>query len=174
MGCRSLCCVQRGACKPQGCGEIRAKSGRKPAMTRPAVLYHCTTVEALESIFSDGLLPRQSQSSLPAVFLSDCPHLASGYAGQRPDVEHVLLAIEFAGLDPALLGPDNYELQDWLDGQDDEHADLTGVTHWSEASWQQSLEWCNQVAYAGVIAASAISVVEGQEPVQMLSPGMGM
>lgn len=143
-------------------------------MTPPIALYHCTTVEALESILSDGLLPGQSQSSLPAVFLSDCPHLASGYAGQRPDAEHVLLVIEFAGLDPSLLGPDNYELQDWLDNQDDEHADLTGVTHWCEASWQQSLEWCNQVAYAGVIPASAISVVKDQEPVQVRSQGMGM
>ncbi len=52
-------------------------------MTPPIALYHCTTVEALESILSEGLLSSQSQSSLLAVFLSDCPHLASGYAGQR-------------------------------------------------------------------------------------------
>lgn len=143
-------------------------------MTLPCTLYHCTTVEALKSILSEGLLPSQSQSTLPAVFLSDCPHLASGYAGQRPDVHHVLLAIEFAGLDPEQLGPDNCELQNWLDDQGDEHARLTGVTHWSEASWQQSLEWCNQVAYAGRIPPSAISVVKDREPVHALSPDMGM
>ena len=143
-------------------------------MTLPCTLYHCTTVEALESILSEGLLPSKSQSSLRAVFLSDCRHLASGYAGQQPDVEHVLLAVELAALDPALFGPDNCELQDWLDDQGDEHAELTGVNHWSEASWQQSLEWCNQVAYAGVIPVSAISVVESLDPVHTLSPVMGM
>lgn len=129
-------------------------------MATPVTLYHCTTRHSLEAILAEGLTPAKSQSSLQAVFLSDCQFLASGYADQRPDLEHVLLAIDFAALDPELLGPDNRELQDWLEGQDEEDADLTGVTHWSEASWQQSLDWCNQVAYAGVIPPPAIRVVE--------------
>lgn len=122
----------------------------------PSTLYHCTTKDSLKAILAEGLLPSHSKSSLPAIFLSDCSHLAMGYAGQRPDFEHVLLAINSEALDLALLGPDNCELQDWLDDQADEHT----ITHWSEASCEQSLEWCHQVAYAGVIAASAISVVE--------------
>lgn len=140
----------------------------------PAVVYHCTAKDSLKAIFAEGLKAEKSQSSLQAVFLSDCPFLANGYAQQRPDIEHVLLTIDFAALDTELLGPDNYELQGWLDGQDEEHAELTGVTRWNEASWQQSLEWCNQVAYSGVIPPSAIRIAEEKAPVQEPSYGMGM
>lgn len=143
-------------------------------MTTPNTLYHCAPRSYLNSILVEGLSPEKSQSSLRAVFLSDCQGLASGYAGQRPELEHVLLAIEFTALDPELLGADNCELQDWLDDQDDDDSELDGVTHWSEASWQQSLKWCNQVAYYGVVPPAAIRVIEDHAPVQIQCQSMGV
>jgi hypothetical protein len=66
------------------------------------------------TIMSFGLSADKSESSLKTVFLSDCPFLAEGYSQQRPESERVLLTIDLAALDPSLLGPDNYELQDRL------------------------------------------------------------
>jgi hypothetical protein len=138
------------------------------------LLYHCTQKKNLPTIMASGLSAEKSESSLKAVFLSDCPFLTEGYSQQRPESEHVVLTIDLAALDPSLLGPDNYELQDWLEGDGGEQAVLVGVTHWSEATWEQSLEWCNQVAYSGVIAPSAIRPFKDKRPTPDQSAGMSL
>lgn len=121
-------------------------------------LFHCTPVSRLAGIQSEGLLPQCSESSLKAVFLSDCQFLAEGYAGQRPGEEHVVLAVELTALDVEQLGPDNYELQDWLDEHPGGEADHPGLTRWDDATWAQSLQLCNQVAYWGRVPPAALSV----------------
>lgn len=138
------------------------------------LLYHCTPKKNLAKILACGLGAEKSESSLKAVFLSDCPFLAEGYSQQRPESEHIVLTVDLAALDLSLLGPDNYELQDWLEGDGGEQAALVGVTHWSEASWEQSLAWCNQVAYSGDIPPSAIRVFKDNQPVPDQDIGMSM
>lgn len=124
----------------------------------PTVLYHGTLRSKLPSIYEHGLDPKFTKSSLDAVFLAasfgDAENYCGMYDQESNQDEHIVLEIDFTALDQTLLGPDNYELAEYLDGleEDDE---LYG-TRWSDCTWEQSLRWCGQVAYHGVVPATAI------------------
>ncbi|WP_455233297.1 hypothetical protein [Geopseudomonas aromaticivorans] len=127
-------------------------------------LYHMTARDNLESILSNGLDPSFTQSSQTAIYLTDGRFTACNYTHMRPDREHVLLAIDVAELDRRLLEPDDYELRDVLEMMGEEDRQAMGMFSWKDASWQQSLALCSQVAYAGVIAPQAIQVVGAYHP----------
>lgn len=61
------------------------------------------------------------------------------------------------------LGPDNYELRDFLKSMDKEelkeHKLWEGVT-WEDCSWKQSLKICNQVACYTEIPPKNIKIVK--------------
>lgn len=136
----------------------------------PKYLYHGTWGHLVPRILKTGLDPYESKSSLDAVFLTDDPSVANGYAFHNYDdfeaeapqnQEWVVLRIDFSALNPAMLGPDNYELEDKLAdmARDEEDDPCTGM-RWHQVSWQDSLRLCNQVTYTGGISPSAISIVE--------------
>ena len=118
----------------------------------PTKLYHGTRTEDVAQIMIDGLRPDRSQSSLNAVFLADSHGVADNYRFMHDVDDWTVLEIDMSQLDPAELGPDNYELVDAL-------AHLGDERDWRDCSWQESLEICNQVAYHGIIPPSAICAV---------------
>lgn len=123
--------------------------------------YHLTTVKALPSILSEGLKPEYSESSLEAIFLSNCAFTAEQYCGMR-EGDNVLLELNITAKNYE-LGPDNYELRDFLQSMDKEelkeHKLWEGVT-WEDCSWRQSLEICNQVACYTEIPPKNIKIVK--------------
>jgi hypothetical protein len=127
------------------------------------ILYHVTTQKNLRSILVEGLDPLKSKSSLKAVFLSNDKYTALNYASMHAVEPYALLEIRLSDLDQSELGPDNYELKDWLDSKDKEELDALGVYSWNEATWEQSLEWCCQVAYHAPIDPKAITVLRKYE-----------
>lgn len=125
-------------------------------------LYHCTSEHNLKRILSEGLNPQCSRSASKAIYLADDVHTALNYRFMHKDTTTpVLLKIELSDLDPSLLCPDDYELQDWLDNLSEEDRDeIWGVESASQLTWQKSLEYCNQVAYQGIIPGNCIQVVK--------------
>lgn len=123
--------------------------------------YHLTSAKALPSILEHGLKPEYSESSLEAVFLSNCPDTAENYSAMR-EGDCVLLEINITA-NKYDLGPDNYELRDFLADMDKEelksHKLYEGVT-WIDCSWRQSLKICNQVACYTTIEPKYIKVVK--------------
>lgn len=118
-------------------------------------LYHCCPERWLKRIFKEGLNPPNSQSSLTAVFLAGDKDTAKNYAHmRRPYQKFVLLSILLKDLDDQELGPDNYELQDYLETH------CSRYDHWKEADWEYSLAKVSQVAYYGLISPDLITVEE--------------
>jgi hypothetical protein len=126
-------------------------------------LYHVTAQKNLRNILVDGLDPLKSKSSLKAIFLSNDKYTALNYGSMHAVEPYVLLEINLADLDQSELGPDNYELQEWLEDQGEEGRLELGVSTWDECSWEQSLEWCCQVAYHAPITAESIKVLKRYE-----------
>lgn len=123
--------------------------------------YHLTTEKALPSILEHGLKPEYSESSLEAIFLSNCLDTAEQYCAMRED-DSVLLEINITASHYE-LGPDNYELRDFLQSMDKEelksHKLYEGAT-WEDCSWRQSLKICNQVACYTNIEPKYIKVLK--------------
>lgn len=124
------------------------------------ILYHVTLQKNLKNILVDGLDPQKSKSSLKAIFLSNDKFTALNYAPMHSVESYVLLEVSVGDLEQSELGPDNYELQDWLDNLDDDRLSELGVSNWDECSWEQSLEWCCQVAYHAPISPESIRVLK--------------
>lgn len=124
------------------------------------ILYHVTLQKNLKNILVDGLDPQKSKSSLKAIFLSNDKFTALNYAPMHSVEPYVLLEVSVGDLEQSELGPDNYELQDWLDNLDDDRLSELGVSNWDECSWEQSLEWCCQVAYHAPISPESIRVLK--------------
>lgn len=116
-------------------------------------LYHCTPKKNVQSILSKGLSPSFSKSSLKAVFLAGSIDVAERYALMHRDHEEfVTFEVNVKSLSKKDLGPDNYELKDYLESMDSED-------HWSELSWEESLKTVSQVAYYGVIDSRDLRIV---------------
>ena len=127
---------------------------------RYTVLYHGTKAKYVPEILRSGLLAAKSKSSLEAVFLTDDIGMARNYTlmdmekGDKP----VVLVIDVSKLAQDKLGPDNYELQQFLDGEmGDVPEELEGMS-WNDLSWKESLQYVNQAAYHGDIPPEALSV----------------
>lgn len=120
------------------------------AKAKRRVLYHVSPAEKLDSIMSSGLDPARSESSLKAVFLASDPHTASEYLLMHNVDDGVLFEIDQSKLSASKLGPDNYELQDYLDERDKDE-------YWRDFTWQQSLRLVHQVAYYGKISPKAFT-----------------
>jgi len=130
------------------------------------ILYHGTLESKMPSIQKHGLDPKRSNSSLEAVFLTDDLYSAKNYTlmHQQNNEKVIILEIDTSMLNENLFGPDNYELPEILDEMDADELEDMGYyegVDWSEISWQDSLQLCNQVAYYGVIPPEAIrSIVQ--------------
>lgn len=114
----------------------------------------------LDGVMQHGLDPKFTKSSLNAIFLAGHPSTAENYTVMHTDnlQDSVILKINKAGLDPKLLGPDNYELKDYLESLDDDD-DMYGM-NWNDLTWQDSLNLVDQVAYYGVIPPNLISIAK--------------
>ena len=113
-------------------------------------LYHVTPIDALDEIKTHGLKASNSKSSLKAVFLANFEPL--NYTDGYKDGPWVVLKVSLLSLNQSLLGPDNYELRDYLE-------DKRSQRHWSDHTWKESLKKVGQVAYYGDIPSSALTVV---------------
>lgn len=124
----------------------------------PDYLYHVTPEENLKDIKENGLQAKKSESSSEGVYLSDDEFTAANYASMRPDVDHVLLKIDTSYLDKEKLGPDDYELEDFLERNDWE---VGGKYYDSvyDLTWNQSLKYVNQLVYYDDVPVEAIEVV---------------
>lgn len=141
---------------------------------RPSRLYHGTCDSHLASILRHGL---QAAATKPkggsvrhGVYLSDDLEIAAEYAWLGCDLKHnarhdpVVIVIDAGVLDPALLQPDDYDLQDQVQGGEISGSEpidprLQRYQRWDEVPWPLSLAITNQVFYAGDIPASALTVV---------------
>lgn len=121
--------------------------------------YHAMPKKYLSNVLQYGLDPKHTKSSLNAIFLAGHPSTAENYTVMHSDTpaDSVILKINSTGLDLNLLGPDNYELQDYLESLDDDD-DMYGM-NWNDLSWKESLQLVDQVAYYGTIDPKLISVM---------------
>lgn len=125
------------------------------------IFYHLTTAKALPSILEYGLDPQQSQSSLKAIFLSNNISTAEHYEAMHNE-PCVLLEVHINPHEYE-LGPDNYELHDFLDSMSEEQLEEHGLYlgfSWDDCSWEQSLEFCNQVACYDIIYPKNIKIIK--------------
>lgn len=133
----------------------------------PRLLYHGTNLERALFIIEHGLDPIQSNSDQDAVYFTDRELAAEDYARRASlDENHqdlVIFCVRLDDLDYGLLGPDESELQEAIDIMGDESILERGGFHWSEASWIESLQICEQVAYHGHISAGLLEIIEGED-----------
>ncbi len=131
-----------------------SKTAGKASAARPdRILYHCCTLTALPAIRETGLDPARSKSSQQAVYLASSIDAAANYCYFSLDPAwHVILAVNLAHLPQDQLGPDDYELRDWL-------ADRCYHEQWSDCTWQQSLRRCGQLVCRAVISPENLVIV---------------
>ena len=123
--------------------------------------YHLTTAKALPAILEHGLDPEKSESSLEAIFLSNTQNIAEDYEAMRNE-PCVLLEVNI-NPDEYELGPDNYELHDFLNSMSEEELEEHGLyegVNWDDCSWEQSLQFCNQVACYDIISPPNIKIIK--------------
>lgn len=126
------------------------------------IFWHCTPTRLLDSILREGLRPEMSNSSLRAVFLSGHESTALNYACMK-DEPCSLLEIDLPEEALSKLAPDNYELPDLIESLSQKDLGALGFSHapkWSELTWAQSLEVCDQVACHATIPSECIRVSE--------------
>ncbi len=117
------------------------------------VLFHCTALTSLPAIRRVGLDPAVSKSSQQAVYLASDLSAAANYCYFSLDPAwHVILAVNLSHLSQDQLGPDDYELRDWL-------ADRHREEGWSDCSWRQSLRRCGQVVCYAPVPPEKLVVV---------------
>lgn len=124
-----------------------------------SVLYHCTDFGRIEAIKTQGLSPSSSRAPVHyprAVYLAADLDVAGGYASKfhadRKAGGYVILKVDVKDLDPALLGPDDADLESIL-------SQRGGRREWTEVGWRESLRLCGQCTYRGWIKADAVEVV---------------
>lgn len=142
--------------------------------TIPARLYHGTCAGFAPVIERHGLRAAESKpkggANRQGVYLTDDYHTAVDYGELICDRHHhgehdiVVFEVNLGRLDPGLLQPDDYDLQDAVQGGEiagSEPIDprLRGFTRWDEVPWQVSLAVTHQVFYAGSIPADALRIV---------------
>ena len=142
--------------------------------TLPPRLFHGTCAGHLDGVRRHGLLAAatipKGGASRRGVYLTDDPHTAGEYGWLVCDRKHhgdhdiIVLAVDSSVLDPNLLQPDDYDLQDQLQGGEiagSEPIDprLKDYQRWDEVPWAVSLAVTHQVFYAGSIPARALTVV---------------
>ena len=137
-------------------------------------LFHGACRRDVASILRDGLRAAPTQPKggqvRHGVYLTDDYVLATDYGflacdrANQPNDEIVVLEIDTRALELSRLQPDDYDLQDAIQGGEIKNSEpidarLRHLSHWSEADWQLSLAVTHQVFYAGSIAPSAIKEV---------------
>jgi hypothetical protein len=142
--------------------------------TMPARLYHGTCSSFADSIQQHGLRAADTKPkggvSRQGVYLTDDYHTAVDYGALVCDLKHhgehdvVVFEVNVDRLDPHRLQPDDYDLQDAVQGGEiagSEPIDprLRGYTRWDEVPWQVGLAITHQVFYAGSIPADALRIV---------------
>ena len=125
----------------------------------PKTIYHTTLAINLPKILVEGLSPNKSESSQKVIYFSGSEGTARNYACMRANQEHVLLEITTSKLDKNKFGPDDYELQDYLDDIDDEE-DLLYDTAWADYSGIESITMCDQVVYGETIPPECITIID--------------
>ena len=120
-------------------------------MPGPLVLYHLTDSSRLDGIQSHGLLPsrsREPRGRPRGVYFSQDEGHARAYEDHHGDWTGapVLLRVQVAALDEALLAPDDVDLPDLLD----EGRSLGDV------SWKESLALSGQCVCRAPVPAAAI------------------
>lgn len=158
------------------CSAAPSLHGDNDSLEIPAVLYHGTSRQRFgDFIASEGLRP---QIRAPGVYLTGSLRHAVGYADYAVDLDGdtgddpnspVILVIDVSMLDESLLGPDDHELADLIAAG---VPAVTGHTDWRTVSWRQSLDACEQVAYAGRIAPAAITVARSYEEAEAITTEM--
>jgi hypothetical protein len=144
------------------------------AAAMSAHFYHGTCSGFAESIQHHGLRAADSKpkggASRRGVYLTDDYLTATDYGSLICDLKHhgehdiVVFAVDGGALDQRLLQPDDYDLQDALQGGEivgSEPIDprLQKYRRWDEVPWQVSLAITHQVFYAGSIPANALRMV---------------
>lgn len=130
----------------------------------PPVLYHGTDLSNVETIMQHGLSPDKDLAPVErgpgdgCVYLTDDLELAHEYAygEHHSNREHsgaAVFAVNTSHLDPGLFRADKVELGYRIDG--DDYGDMP-YDDPARYTWQESLELCLQVGYAGTIPPSAI------------------
>lgn len=117
------------------------------------ILYHCAPESQLANILKEGLCPSYSKSSLKAIFITDDFFTAQNYSNMKNE-KCIVLQFCLGDLDINLCGPDNYELQQWIENNRSE------FKNWQEADAFYSLEKVNQFAYYGKINPSALQIIK--------------
>lgn len=131
----------------------------------PEYLYHLTSSEKYENIKQEGLHPHYSIQSKreKGIYLAGDVYVAENYFGfYDSGTEVVLLKVLTKGLIPEKFGPDDYELQDFLNdggwGNSDRKIKLYHNCH--DVPWELSLKWVNQVQYHDTIPQQNIEVIK--------------
>ena len=155
----------------------------------PFRLFHGTTKIALRSILQQGLKPHMSKDQAnrgnhnidrKGVYLTNCYWLANDFAEVARDIrgggDIVILEIDVSKIDMTALEPDDYDLQDCIDGgeegQDGIDPRVAHLKNWSEASWQLSLAVTKEVVYSKLIPPSAIKVISSSLNPDQITPGL--
>lgn len=131
----------------------------------PEYMYHLTSSEKYENIKKIGLIPKFSKQSKgeKGIYLTDDESVADNYANfyENGD-ELVLLKILTKGLNLNMFGPDDYELQDFLNdgGWGNKDKEINKFNNWKDVPWQLSLKWVNQVQYHDVITPENIEIID--------------
>jgi len=130
-------------------------------MKLPKFVYHGTLRSSLKSILRNGLRPSKATSSQAAVYLAGSEGTARNYAGMygASQDEFVVLRVDTKFLDQSKLGPDDYEMQNYLDEPwGTVGRDIKGIDSWHRVSWEASLKYVDQFVYYGAIPVEAIQV----------------
>ena len=124
----------------------------------PEYLYHLTSSKKYETIKTEGLDPKYSIQSKGeyGIYLSDDQSVSANYSGFYENEELVLLKISTKGLNINYFGPDDYELQDYLNSIRKGRK----YDHWYDVPWYLSLRWCSEIQYHSVIPPENIEVID--------------
>ena len=90
------------------------------------------------------------------IYLSDDQSVSANYSGFYENEELVLLKISTKGLNINYFGPDDYELQDYLNSIRKGRK----YDHWYDVPWYLSLRWCSEIQYHSVIPPENIEVID--------------
>lgn len=125
----------------------------------PKIFYQITPDKNIPDIIENGLQIKYSKQHKrrEGIYLTDDEFTALNYENMY-DEPCTLLEIDSSYLDPKHFGPDDYELQDFLD-QDPKLRKKYG-DDWRWIHWENSLKICNQVMYHDDIPKEAIKIVK--------------
>ena len=144
------------------------------ASAMPARLYHGTCAGFADAVRQHGLRAANTKPKggtvRKGVYLTDDYHTAGDYGELICDLRHhgehaiVVFEVDVGRLDARLLQPDDYDLQDAVQGGETAGSEpidprLQQYTRWDEVPWQISLAVTHQVFYVGSIPPDALRVL---------------